>query len=415
MSATSARVFVTGAGIVSPVGNTVEDCWRNLVAGVSGAGPITRFDTTNFDTKFACEVKDFSIEGVLDRKEAKRMDRFVQFAVVASHEAIKTSGLDLETIDRERVGVVIGSGIGGMETFETQHSALVEKGPGRVSPFFIPMMISDMAAGQVSIQYGLKGPNFGTVSACASGAHAIGEALRLLRAGDADVIIAGGAEATITPMAVAGFNSARALSLRNDDPTRASRPFDKDRDGFVIGEGAGLLVLETEEHARRRGASLLCELVGYGASGDAYHMTAPCVDGDGAARAMRRALQDAAMGVEEVGYINAHGTSTPAGDPIEVTAVKTIFGDAARSVWMGSTKSMTGHLLGAAGGLEAVVTALVLARGVVPPTINLDTPDEACDLDFIPNQAREKKFRAALSNSFGFGGHNVSLAMRAIA
>lgn len=413
MGTNGPRIVVTGAGVVSPVGNTVEACWNNLVAGVSGAGPITRFDVTNFETKFACEVKDFSFEGVLDRKEAKRMDRFVQFAVVASAEALRNAGIDLERTDRERVGVLIGSGIGGMETFENQHTALMEKGPGRVSPFFIPMMISDMAAGQVSIQFGLKGPNFGTVSACASGAHAIGEALRLLRAGDADVILAGGAEATITPMAVAGFNSARALSLRNDDPRRASRPFDKDRDGFVIGEGAGLVVLETEEHARRRGATILCELAGYGATGDAYHMTAPCVDGDGAARAMKRALKDAGMALDEPAYVNAHGTATPAGDPIEVTALKTVFGDHARRLMVGSTKSMTGHLLGAAGGLEAVVTALVIARGVVPPTINLDTPDEACDLDFVPNQARTLDVRAALTNSFGFGGHNVSLAMRA--
>lgn len=413
METNGPRIVVTGAGVVSPVGNTVEACWNNLVAGVSGAGPITRFDVTNFETKFACEVKEFSFEGVLDRKEAKRMDRFVQFAVVASAEALRNAGIDLERTDRERVGVLIGSGIGGMETFETQHTALMEKGPGRVSPFFIPMMISDMAAGQVSIQFGLKGPNFGTVSACASGAHAIGEALRLLRAGDADVILAGGAEATITPMAVAGFNSARALSLRNDDPRRASRPFDKDRDGFVIGEGAGLVVLETEEHARRRGATILCELAGYGATGDAYHMTAPCVDGDGAARAMKRALKDAGMALDEPAYVNAHGTATPAGDPIEVTALKTVFGEHARRLMVGSTKSMTGHLLGAAGGLEAVVTALVIARGVVPPTINLDTPDEACDLDFVPNQARTLDVRAALTNSFGFGGHNVSLAMRA--
>ncbi|MCC6349710.1 MAG: beta-ketoacyl-ACP synthase II [Candidatus Eisenbacteria bacterium] len=413
MSTNGPRIVVTGAGVVSPVGNDVEACWNNLVAGVSGAGPITRFDVTNFDTKFACEVKDFSFEGVIDRKDAKRMDRFVQYAVVAAAEAVRNAGLDPVRTDPERVGVLIGSGIGGMETFETQHSALVEKGPGRVSPFFIPMMISDMAAGQVSIQFGFKGPNFATVSACASGAHAIGESLRLLRAGDADVIIAGGAEATITPMAVAGFNSARALSLRNDDPQRASRPFDKDRDGFVIGEGAGLVVLETEDHARRRGATILCELVGYGASGDAYHMTAPCVDGNGAARAMKRALQDAGMAADEVTYINAHGTSTPAGDPIEVTAVKSVFGAHAGRLMMGSTKSMTGHLLGAAGGLEAVVTALVLARGVVPPTTNLDTPDEACDLDFVPNQARTLSVKAALSNSFGFGGHNVSLAMRA--
>ena len=415
MSTNGIRVFVTGAGVVSPVGNTLEESWNSLIAGKSGAAPITRFDASGFETKFACEVKDFSVEGVLDRQEAKRMDRFVQFAVVASHEAIRTAGIDLEHTDRDRVGVIIGSGIGGMETFETQHTALLEKGPGRVSPFFIPMMISDMAAGQVSIQFGLRGPNFGTVSACASGAQAIGEAVRLLRAGDADVIIAGGAEATITPMAVAGFNSARALSTRNDDPQRASRPFDKDRDGFVIGEGAGIVVLETEEHARRRGATLLCELSGYGASGDAYHMTAPCVDGNGAARAMKRALEDAGMAIDEGGYINAHGTSTPAGDPIEVTAVKTVFGENARRLMMGSTKSMTGHLLGAAGGLEAVVTALVLARGIIPPTTNLDTQDDACDLDFVPNQARTQHVRAALSNSFGFGGHNVTLAMRAIA
>ncbi|MBI5169386.1 MAG: beta-ketoacyl-ACP synthase II [Candidatus Eisenbacteria bacterium] len=415
MSGNGPRIFVTGAGVLSPVGNDVEASWNSLVAGKSGAGPITRFDTTAYETKFACEVKDFSFEGIIDRKDARRMDRFVQYAVVASHEAVRNAGLDPERLDCNRVGVIIGSGIGGMETFETQHSALVEKGPGRVSPFFIPMMISDMAAGQVSIQFGFKGPNFSTVSACASGAHAIGEAFRLLRAGDADVIIAGGSEATITPMAVAGFGNMRALSTRNDDPQRASRPFDKDRDGFVIGEGAGLLVLETEEHARRRGATAICELVGYGASGDAFHMTSPCLDGDGAARAMKRALQDAGMAPDEVMYINSHGTSTPAGDPIEVTAVKTVFGEHARRLMMGSTKSMTGHLLGAAGGLEAVVTALVLARGVVPPTINLDTPDEACDLDFIPNQARTVKVKAALSNSFGFGGHNVTLAMKAIA
>lgn len=414
MSKNGPRVFVTGGGMLSPVGNNLEDSWQGLIAGRSGAGPITRFDASGYDVRFACEVKDFSTEGVIDRKDAKRMDRFVQFAVMASHEALKNAGLDLETADRERIGVIIGSGIGGMETFETQHRNLVEKGPGRVSPFFIPMMIGDMAAGQVSIQFGLKGPNFGTVSACASGAHAIGEALRLIRAGDADAIVCGGAEATISPMAVAGFSNMKALSTRNDDPQRASRPFDTSRDGFVIGEGAGILVLETEEHARRRGATLLCEVAGYGASGDAYHMTSPCVDGEGAARAMKRALQDAGMAYEEIGYINAHGTSTPAGDPIEVTAVKTVFGDHARRLMMGSTKSMTGHLLGAAGGLEAVVTALVLARGVIPPTINLETPDPKCDLDFVPNQARTHRVTAALSNSFGFGGHNVTLALRAV-
>jgi 3-oxoacyl-[acyl-carrier-protein] synthase II len=407
------RVFVTGVGVISPLGNDTETFWTNLIAGQSGAGPITRFDASAYGTRFACEVKDFSVEGVLERKEAKRMDRFVQFAVVASHQAIQHAGLDLETADRTRIGVLLGSGIGGMETFEEQHRTLIEKGPGRVSPFFIPMMIVDMAAGQVSIQFGLKGPNFATVSACASGAHAIGEALRLIRAGDADAIVTGGSEATITPMALAGFSSSRALSTRNDDPQRASRPFDQDRDGFVMGEGAAVLVLESEEHARRRGANLLCELAGYGASGDAYHMTAPCVDGEGAGRAMRRALDDARLTPADVTYINAHGTSTPAGDPAEVQAVKTVFGDHARRLMMSSTKSMTGHLLGAAGGIEAVATTLTLARGVVPPTINLETPDPTCDLDFVPNQARTQPVKAALSNSFGFGGHNVTLALMA--
>jgi len=413
MNGNGSRVFVTGAGAVSPLGNNAEDSWRGLIEGKSGAAPITRFDASTFETRFACEVKGFSADGIIDRKDAKRMDRFVQYAVVASHEALKSAGLIEHRPDPERIGVLVGSGIGGMETFEEQHTTLLQKGHRRVSPFFIPMMISDMAAGQVSITFGLKGPNFCTVSACASGAHAIGEALRLLHAGDADVILAGGAEATITPMAVAGFGNMRALSTRNDDPQHASRPFDVGRDGFVIGEGAGMLVLETERHAKARGAKPLCELAGYGASGDAYHMTAPSLDGEGAARAMKRALADAAMAPGEVGYINAHGTSTPAGDPIEVTAVKSVFGDHARRLWMGSTKSMTGHLLGAAGGFEAVICALVLQRGIVPPTINLETPDPQCDLDLIPNTARNAKFKAVMSNSFGFGGHNVSLAMRA--
>jgi 3-oxoacyl-[acyl-carrier-protein] synthase II len=399
--------------VISPLGNDVETFWKRLIAGESGAGPITRFDTTGYGTTFACEVKDFSTEGVIDRKEAKRMDRFVQFAVMASHEAIRNAGLDLAALDANRIGVVVGSGIGGMETFETQHRILIERGPGRVSPFFIPMMISDMAAGQVSIQFGLKGPNFCTVSACASGAHAIGESLRLLMAGDADVILAGGSEATITPMALSGFGNARTLSTRNDDPPRASRPFDQDRDGFVIGEGAGMLVLETEAHARARNAKVICELSGYGASGDAYHMTSPSEDGNGAARAMMRALEDAGMSPTEIAYINAHGTSTPTGDPVEVKAVKSVFGDHAHKLMMSSTKSMTGHLLGAAGGLEAVITAFAIQRGVVPPTINLEHPDSQCDLDLVPNQARAHDLKGALSNSFGFGGHNVALAMRA--
>ncbi len=408
------RVFVTGTGVISPLGNDTEMFWHNLTAGRSGAGPITRFDAAAYTTRFACEVRGFSSDGILDRKDAKRMDRFVQYAVVATHEALKNAGLDLESADRARVGVIIGSGIGGMETFEEQHANLVQKGPGRVSPFFIPMMIVDMAAGQVSIQFGLKGPNLATVSACASGAHAIGEALRLIRAGDADVIVAGGSEATITPMALAGFGSARALSTRNDDPQRASRPFDAERDGFVIGEGAAVLVLESEEHARRRGATPLGELCGYGATADAYHMTAPCADGEGAARAMQRALDDARLPKDRVQYVNAHGTSTPAGDPAEVAAIKTVFGEHARRLMVSSTKSMTGHLLGAAGGIEAVATALTLARGIIPPTINLERPDPTCDLDFVPAQARTHRVTAALSNSFGFGGHNVTLALKAV-
>jgi len=413
MSDNGRRVFVTGAGVITPLGNDVSVFWQRLLEGRSGAGPITRFDASKFGTRFACEVKDFTTDGVIERRDAKRMDRFVQFAVMASAEAIRNAGLDLESMNRDRAGVIIGSGIGGMETFETQHRTLLEKGPDRVSPLFIPMMISDMAAGQVSIQFGLRGPNFSTVSACASGAHAIGEALRLIRAGDADVVVAGGAEATITPMAVAGFSNLRALSQRNDEPEKASRPFDADRDGFVIGEGAGVLVLESEEHARRRNAAVLCELCGYGASGDAYHITAPSEDGDGAARAMLRALEDGQVRPDEVQYINAHGTSTPAGDPIEVFAVKRVFGDAAKRVLMSSTKSMTGHLLGAAGGIEAVAVAYTIKLGVVPPTINLDRQDPQCDLDFVPHHAREVPVRIALSNSFGFGGHNVTLVMRA--
>ena len=413
MSQNGRRVVVTGTGVISPLGLDTAQSWARLIAGCSGAAPITRFDTTNFDTKFACEVKDFTTEGVIDRKDAKRMDRFVQYAVVASAEAIKNAGLDLDHVDLDRVGVVLGSGIGGMETFETQHANLMLRGPSRVSPFFIPMMISDMAPGQVSIQFGLRGPNFSTVSACASGAHALGESLRLIRAGDADVMIAGGSESTITPMSLAGFGNARTLSTRNDDPQRASRPFDQDRDGFVIGEGAGVLVLESEEHARRRNAPILCDLSGYGASADAYHITAPCADGNGAARAMKRALEDARVRPEDIQYVNAHGTSTPTGDPAEVQAVKTVLGEHARRVMMSSTKSMTGHLLGAAGGLEAVITALTIRHGVVPPTINLEHPDPQCDLDFVPNRARETRVKTALSNSFGFGGHNATLVMSA--
>ncbi len=408
------RIVITGLGSICPLGNDVEQTWAGLLAGKSGVTKITRFDTTGYDTTFAAEVKGFDPGAVLGRKESKRMDRFVHFGMAAAREALARGRLDLDSVDHDRFGVVIGTGIGGIETFENQLAVLREKGPDRVSPFFIPMMIANMASGQVSIAMGAMGPNFTPVSACSSGAHAIGEAMRLIQAGDMDVALAGGAEATISPMAVAGFSALKALSTRNDDPERASRPFDRDRDGFVIGEGAGILLIESEEHARRRGAEVLCELAGYGSTADAYHITAPSEDGRGAARAMKRALCDAALQPEAVDYINAHGTSTPAGDPVEVMAVKRVFGEHASRLMMSSTKSMTGHLLGAAGGLEAVITALAITRGVVPPTINLENQDDACDLDFVPNQARKATVRTALSNSFGFGGHNVTLALRAV-
>jgi len=406
------RVVVTGTGVISPLGNDTEQFWKDLVAGVSGAGPITRFDATAFETRFACEVKEFTTEGLIERKAAKRMDRFVQYAVAASHEAIRSAGLDLDRTNPERVGVIFGSGIGGMETFELQHRIMIERGPSRVSPFFIPMIISDMAAGQVSIQFGLKGPNFCTVSACASGAHAIGEALRLIRAGDADVMLAGGSEATITPMALSGFGNARTLSTRNDDPQRASRPFDQDRDGFVIGEGAGIVVLEELAGAQRRGARSYCELVGYGMSSDAYHISAPCEDGDGAIRVMRRTLKDAGVEPSVVDYVNVHGTSTPVGDRVEVIALKQVFGEHEKTLAASSSKSMTGHLLGAAGGLEAGITALVLRDQVLPPTINVENQDPECDVDCVPNRARKAQVRYALSNSFGFGGTNGALLFR---
>lgn len=411
------RVVITGLGTINALGNDVETTWARLLRGENGVGPITRFDSKDHVVHFAASVeldlaKHFAVP------DLRKYDLFTMWALLASDEALRDAGFDLATIDepiRERFGSIIGTGIGGITGIEAQHAELLERGPRRVSPHFVPKIMANAVSGQVAIRHGLLGTCFTTSSACASSGHSMGMAWRAIQWGDADVVVTGGSESATTPLSLAGFGNMKALSQRNEDPGSASRPFDKDRDGFVIGEGAGLLVLETEEHARRRGATAICELVGYGASGDAFHMTSPCLDGDGAARAMKRALQDAGMALDEVMYINSHGTSTPAGDPIEVTAVKTVFGEHARRLMMGSTKSMTGHLLGAAGGLEAVVTALVLARGVVPPTINLDTPDEACDLDFIPNQARTVKVKAALSNSFGFGGHNVTLAMKAIA
>lgn len=405
------RVVVTGLGVVSPLGSDVDTFWTRLLAGESGIGPVTRFDISKYDTRIGGEVRDFRAEDVLDRKDIRRSDLFVQYAIGAAAQATKQAGVSAETVDPNRWGVVVGSGIGGIATFEDQHRALLEKGPSRVSPFFIPMMISDMASGQVSIQLGAKGPNYCTVSACSSGAHAVGDAFRIIQNDDADVMISGGAEAPITPVSFAGFCSMKAMSTRNDEPHKASRPFDAQRDGFVMGEGAGVLVLEELEHARRRGVKILAEVVGYGATGDAHHMTAPAPEGEGAARAMRAAIRDSGLSPESFGYLNAHGTSTPLNDKFETQAIKSVFGDQAKKLPVSSTKSMTGHLLGAAGGLETIICVLALERQKLPPTINYDTPDPDCDLDYVPNTARAVELQAALSNSLGFGGHNVTLAL----
>jgi 3-oxoacyl-[acyl-carrier-protein] synthase II len=409
------RVVVTGLGLVTPVGNTVEDSWSALVAGKSGAARIQHFDPSAIDTQFACEVKGFDPLSVMDRKEAKRMDAFCHYAIAATKEAIDNAGLAAAFPAPERTGVIIGSGIGGMATFEEQCSTFLTKGPNRVSPFFVPMFIPDMAAGLVSMRWGLKGPNYCTVSACASSAHALGESFRLIADGDADAMVSGGAEAAITGLAMAGFSNMKALSSRNDDPETASRPFDKDRDGFVMGEGSGICILESLDHAQARGANIICEVVGYGMSADAYHMTQPAPEGAGAQQAMRAALKNAQVRPEQVGYINAHGTSTPHGDTAETQAVKAVFCDQARKLVFGSTKSMTGHLLGAAGGTEFAYCALVLQRGVIPPTINQFNQDPECDLDSAANKAVERQVEVAMSNSFGFGGHNVSLIARRFA
>ncbi len=406
------RVVVTGLGVVSPVGLNVSDFWKSLCEGKSGIDKITRFDASHFDTRIAAELKGFSPESFMDRKDVKRSDPFVHYAVAASTEAVLDSGLDLESVRKERVGVILGTGIGGIGTFESQHSVLLEKGPSRVSPFFIPMMIGDMAAGQVSMKFLAKGPNYATVSACASGAHALGDALRILQRGDADVMIAGGTEATIGPMAMAGFCSMKAMSTRNDEPQKASRPFDKMRDGFVMGEGAGIAILEALTHAQARGATIYCELAGYGATADAYHLTAPAEDGEGAARAMTIALEDAGLPPESVDYINAHGTSTPLNDKLETVAVKAVFGEHAKKLVLNSTKSMTGHLLGAAGGIEFAACVLSIRDSIIPPTINYEFPDEECDLDCVPNVARKQPVNLVLTNSLGFGGHNATLAVK---
>jgi 3-oxoacyl-[acyl-carrier-protein] synthase II len=409
------RVVITGSGLLTAVGSDVQSSWASLLEGRSGAGPIQQFDASAFDVRFAYEVLDFEPTLYIERKEARRTDRYAQFAIAAAAQAMQDAGLaesDRGGVDPERIGVIVGSGIGGVITFEEQHSRLMEKGPSRVSPFFVPMFIADIAAGMISIRYGAKGPNYATVSACASGAHAIGNALRHIRAGEADVVIAGGAEASVTPMCVAGFGAMKALSERNDSPETACRPFDATRDGFVIGEGAGIMILEELEHALARGAPILAELAGYGQTADAYHITAPAAGGEGAQRAMRLALADAGEPLDDVGYINAHGTSTPANDVNETAAIKAVFGAHAYELIVGSTKSMTGHTLGAAGGVEGVITALAVRNGIIPPTINYSEPDPECDLDYATRGAVERPLRLALSNSFGFGGHNVCLAIR---
>lgn len=406
------RVVVTGLGIISPVGNTVPEAWDNILAGRSGIGPITRFDASAFSARIAGEVKGFDVTAYLSAKEARRMDTFIHYGMAAGIQALKDSGLEVNPENAERIGVNIGAGIGGLPMIEETHNDYLAHGPRKISPFFIPGTIINMIAGNLSIMFGLKGPNLAMVTACTTATHCIGESSRIIEYGDADVMVCGGAEATVTPLAVGGFATARALSTRNDDPTTASRPWDKDRDGFVLGEGAGILVLEEYEHAKARGARIYAEVAGYGMSADAHHMTAPAADGDGARRCMINALKNAGMNLDEVDYINAHGTSTPLGDLAETVAVKRCFGEHAKKLVVNSTKSMTGHLLGAAGGVEAVFSTLALHHQISPPTINIFNQDEDCDLDYCANIARKMEIRGALSNSFGFGGTNGTLALR---
>lgn len=408
----SKRVVITGIGIVSPVGTGLDNFWTALTSGVSGIARITRFDPSDYSTQIAGEVKEFDFSRFIDKKEGRRMDRFSQYGVVAAGMAIEDAGLNLDSIDRERTGVIVGSGIGGMETFEDQCRILVSRGPNRVSPFFVPMMIANMAAGQIAIKFGLQGPNITTLTACASSGNALGDAFKLLQRGNADVVISGGTEAPITQLAFAGFCAAKAMSTSNENPEAASRPFDVNRDGFIMGEGAAMMVMETLEHAQKRGAQIYGEIVGYGSTCDAYHITAPDPEGKGAANAMKMALEDAGLSPEDVQYINAHGTSTPVGDVAEVGAIKKVFGDAASKLAVSSTKSMTGHMLGAAGAIEGVACMMAIKNDLVPPTINYENPDPVCDLDFVPNQARKMNVDVALSNSFGFGGHNVTLAFK---
>jgi 3-oxoacyl-[acyl-carrier-protein] synthase II len=406
------RVVVTGLGLVTSVGIGTDATWAALLAATSGAAPITRFDAAAFATRFACEVKGFDPLAFVEKKDVKKMDVFIQYAIAASQFAMDDSGLTITAANAPDVGVCIGSGIGGFATIEREHTALMDGGPRKISPFFIPSSIINLASGQVSIRFGAKGPNLATCTACSASAHAVGDSYEIVKRGDADVMIAGGSEAAITPMSVGGFSAVRALSTRNDDPRRASRPFDRDRDGFVIGEGAGVIILEALEHAQARGARIYAEIVGYGMSGDAFHITAPSEDGDGAVRVMTKALKKAGLQPSDIDYVNAHGTSTPFNDKLETLALKRTFGDHASRLAISSTKSMTGHLLGAAGGLEAAIAALAVHHQVAPPTINLETPDPECDLDYVPGVKRPMTIRHVLSNSFGFGGTNAALILR---
>lgn len=406
------RVVITGYGVISPIGIGIDDFWNSLASGKSGISRVSSFDASQFSTQICAEVKNFQPEKYIDKKKIRKMDRFSQLAFAAAKMAIEDAKLDLEKEDPFRVGVIVGSGIGGLSTVAAEHKVLLEKGPRRVSPFMIPMLITNIAAGEIAIAHNIQGPNYSLSSACATSNHTIGDALRLIRYGDADVIIAGGSEAAVTPLGLAGFCSARALSTRNDDPEHASRPFDKERDGFVMGEGAGIVILESLEHALSRGVSIRAELIGYGATDDAYHITAPSPDGQSAARAMSNALADGGIKPEEVGYINAHGTSTPLNDKVETLAIKKVFGDYAYKIPISSSKSMIGHLLGAAGVVELIATILSMEKEILPPTINYEFPDPECDLDYVPNKARPKKINVALSNSLGFGGHNATLVVR---
>ncbi len=406
------RVVVTGTGLITPLGTGTEKTWRNLCEGKSGIDFITRFDTSDFGVKIAAEVKDFNVDEFIEPKLARHLDLFVQYAVASAGMALKESGLTVDAANENRVGVFTGNGIGGLTTIEKYHQISLERGPRKITPFFIPMVISNMSAGQISIVFGLKGPNLSVTTACAAGTHAVGEAFRSISRGDCDAAITGGSESTICPLAVGGFNAMKALSRQNENPAKACRPFDRDRNGFIISEGGGMMILEELEYARQRGASILAEVVGFGLSGDGFHMAAPPEDGDGAVRCMQMALNDAGLAPEDIDYINAHGTSTPLNDVVETRAIKTVFGEHAYKLSVSSTKSMTGHMLGGAGGIESVFLALAIHNQIIPPTINLENPDPECDLDYVPNKSKETAIRAAISNSFGFGGTNAVLAMK---